>query len=203
MTFHNREARSFPESLFPEALTILPARARWGSRRLPAQRRGCRRVRYVAPRGLGLNAGAIARRHCHAELLEGHGRGSLNRSAAASTTSCSLKTRPDRIPPPPGRPSSDSSGPTRSSPRRHRPHAAAVNRRPHGAASLGSDLVLTMFHRGVAVAEGPRPRAGDGRGRRRLARLEAPRRCLIPQRSWRGREEAFMSPGLLEIIRVA
>src|SRR5438445_13137844 len=44
-------------------------------------------------------------------------------------------------------------------------------------------------HRGVAVAEGPRPRAGDGRGRRRLARLEAPRRCLIARRRWRGRED--------------
>jgi hypothetical protein len=33
-------------------------------------------------------------------------------------------------------------------------------------------------HRGVALVEGPRPGAGDGRGHRRLARLEAPRRGL-------------------------
>src|SRR5256885_430407 len=61
---------------------------------------------------------------------------------------------------------------------RHYPHAVLVS-------AMGDDV-----HRGATVAEGPRPRAGDGRGRRRLARLEAPGRRLIARRRWRGREEA-------------
>jgi hypothetical protein len=44
---------------------------------------------------------------------------------------------------------------------------------------------VTMFTRGAAVAPGPRPRAGDRRGHRRLAWLEAPRRLTpaCPSRS--------------------
>ena len=53
---------------------------------------------------------------------------------------------------------------------RHHPHAVLVS------------AVRDDVHRGAAVAEGPRPGAGDGWGRRRLARLEAPRRCLIERR---------------------
>ena len=45
---------------------------------------------------------------------------------------------------------------------RHHPHADLV------------PAVRDDVHRGDAVAEGPRPRARDGRGHRRLARLEAP-----------------------------
>jgi len=46
----------------------------------------------------------------------------------------------------------------------HRHHAHAVLVAP----------VRDDVHRGAAVAEGPRPRARDGRGHRRLAGLEAP-----------------------------
>src|SRR5256712_5178777 len=49
---------------------------------------------------------------------------------------------------------------------RHHPHAVLV------------PAVRDDVHRRTAVAEGPRPRAGDGWGDRRLARLETPRRCV-------------------------
>ena len=39
---------------------------------------------------------------------------------------------------------------------------------------------VTMFTEELPWLEGPRPRAGDGWGHRRLARLEAPRRRVIP-----------------------
>src|SRR2546428_9757689 len=49
---------------------------------------------------------------------------------------------------------------------RHHPHAVLV------------PAVRDDVHRRTAVAEGPRPRAGDGWGDRRLARLETLRRCV-------------------------
>ena len=61
-------------------------------------------------------------------------------------------------------------GPGRSSGHRHHPHAVLVS-------AMRDDV-----HRGVTVAEGPRPRAGDGWGCRRLARLEAPESRLIARR---------------------
>ena len=62
-----------------------------------------------------------------------------------------------------------------------RPRALVLGHRHHPHAVLVSAMRDDVY-RGAAVAEGPRPRAGDGRGRRRLARLEAPRRCLIARR---------------------
>ena len=48
----------------------------------------------------------------------------------------------------------------------------------HHAHAVLVSAVRDDVHRGAAVAEGPRPRAGDGRRRRRLARVEAPRRVI-------------------------
>src|SRR3989454_11827930 len=41
-----------------------------------------------------------------------------------------------------------------------------------------TEIYTLSLHDALPISEGPRPRAGDGWGDRRLARLETPRRCV-------------------------
>ena len=68
-----------------------------------------------------------------------------------------------------------------------------------GYAQATGQVGVVNVHVAPGLASGPIERVMGG-AVVRLTRLEAPRRCLIAQRRWQGREEAFMSPRLLEII---